>query len=91
MIEIHIEKTPEGTMLAVYKDNGVGVPPEIEKRIMEPFFTTRRGKGGTGLGLSIVHNLVHSRLKGQLEVISSWGKGLEFRITCPQSIWVDKG
>ena len=87
MIEIQIEKTLEGHMLVIYRDNGIGVPPDNEKKIMDPFFTTKRGKGGTGLGLSIVHTLVHGRLKGKLEVMSNWGKGLEFRITCPASIW----
>lgn len=34
-------------------DNGPGVPPELESKIMQPFFTTKPVGSGTGLGLSI--------------------------------------
>ena len=37
-------------------DNGPGIPPEVEARIWEPFFTTKTE--GTGLGLPIVRSLV---------------------------------
>jgi signal transduction histidine kinase len=34
-------------------DSGPGVPPDLENRIMEPFFTTKEVGKGTGLGLSV--------------------------------------
>jgi C4-dicarboxylate-specific signal transduction histidine kinase len=34
-------------------DSGPGVPPDLESRIMEPFFTTKDVGKGTGLGLSV--------------------------------------
>jgi PAS domain S-box-containing protein len=49
------------------EDHGRGIPPEIRKRIFEPFFSTKpRGKG-TGLGLSISHAIVMDH-GGQLSV-----------------------
>jgi C4-dicarboxylate-specific signal transduction histidine kinase len=51
-IEMLLEKDSDYAMFVV-KDNGPGVPPEIENQIMEPFFTTKEIGHGTGLGLSI--------------------------------------
>lgn len=38
-------------------DNGAGMPPDVQSRVWEPFFTTK-GREGTGLGLDICRNLV---------------------------------
>ncbi|MGQ9656593.1 MAG: cache domain-containing protein [Fimbriimonadales bacterium] len=35
------------------RDNGAGVPPEIQAQIFDPFFTTKDPNKGTGLGLAI--------------------------------------
>lgn len=43
----------------VIANNGPKIPPEIERRIMEPFFTTKEIGVGTGLGLSISQNLMN--------------------------------
>lgn len=49
----------EGTdWIVIYiEDTGTGIPPEIIRRIFEPFVTTRRGKGGTGLGLAVARSI----------------------------------
>jgi len=39
-------------------DSGPGIPPEIQKKIMEPFFTTKDVNKGTGLGLSISKSIM---------------------------------
>jgi len=39
------------------RDNGPGVPKELQQRIFEPFFTTK-GERGTGLGLVLAHHAV---------------------------------
>lgn len=63
-------------------DTGTGMPPETQKRIFEPFYTTKPVGKGTGLGLSISWDIV-KRHGGNLEVQSSPGKGTLFRITLP--------
>ena len=39
-------------------DTGIGMPPEVLERVLEPFFTTKAVGKGTGLGLSMVHGFV---------------------------------
>jgi PAS domain S-box-containing protein len=41
-------------------DSGPGIPPEIQSKLMQPFFTTKEMGKGTGLGLSISHGIIDS-------------------------------
>jgi len=84
-----VYKEVNGIRILEFKDDGCGVPEEIQDRIFEPFFTTGRGNGNTGLGLSIVYNLVRDVLKGEVECLSHGGKGTTFRISCNQIISSD--
>ncbi|MGM0429822.1 MAG: GAF domain-containing sensor histidine kinase [Pseudomonadota bacterium] len=81
-IEIETEKKDEG-VLFYFRDNGKGMGRETAKDIFEPFFTTSRQTGGSGLGLSIVYNLVTRKLKGEISVQSTPGKGTEFSFFLP--------
>ena len=64
------------------KDNGPGMPPEIQAKIFDPFFTTKAVGKGTGLGLGICFKIIEQH-QGKLEVISAVGQGTEFLITLP--------
>lgn len=63
------------------QDSGIGIAPEVQSRIFEPFSqadeSTTRRFGGTGLGLSIVRELVH-RMGGKITVSSRPGDGACF-------------
>jgi hypothetical protein len=50
--------------------------------VLEPFFTTKRGKGARGLGLSVVRGIVEQG-KGQLLIDSAPGSGTRVRISFP--------
>ena len=65
-------------------DDGVGMNEEIQRRALDPFFTTRRNEGGTGLGLHIIFNLVTQQLGGRMTFESRLGWGTRFRITIPR-------
>ena len=64
-------------------DNGIGIDPDRIKRIFDPFFSTKFGRGGSGLGLSIASNIVIRVLGGQIDVTSQPGIGSQFRLLIP--------
>ena len=81
-LDIFADKIGDGYVALSIKDTGPGIPEKEQKRIFEPFYTTKNLKGGTGLGLSITHNLVR-KLKGDISVHSERGEGTTFVITLP--------
>lgn len=73
----------QSKLLFTYQDNGCGMDEKSLKRIFEPFYTTKRGKGGTGLGMHIVYNLVHQKLGGWIKCNSAAEEGTTINITIP--------
>jgi signal transduction histidine kinase len=73
-------KQKEETVEIAIADNGPGIPDAIKDKILQPFFTTKKGTEGTGLGLSITHDIVKAH-GGELKVETIEGKGTEFIIT----------
>ena len=63
-------------------DNGCGMTPEVQKRVLEPFLTTKELGKGTGLGLSVVFGIV-SDLGGEIHIQSQIGVGTQFGINLP--------
>ncbi|TVQ08059.1 MAG: hypothetical protein EA364_15905 [Balneolaceae bacterium] len=51
------------------EDNGPGIPEDIRDKILQPFFTTKKGTQGTGLGLSITHDIIKAH-GGSLDIES---------------------
>ncbi|WKY44327.1 ATP-binding protein [Eubacteriaceae bacterium ES2] len=79
-IRIKLESACD-VILLTYSDDGKGISPEILKKIYDPFFTTRRGRGGTGLGLSVVYSIVTQQFEGTIKCQSVLGSGTTFIIT----------
>lgn len=65
------------------EDTGKGMTPETQKRIFEPFYTTKPVGSGTGLGLSLSYDIVAKRHGGRFEVKSIPNHGSTFRIYLP--------
>lgn len=63
-------------------DNGTGIPKKIKDKILQPFFTTKKGTEGTGLGLSITNDIVMAH-GGGLTVESTPNKGTTFSVSLP--------
>ncbi|WP_088368920.1 sensor histidine kinase [Thermosipho sp. 1070] len=66
------------------KDNGKGIDEKIQRKIFEPFYSTK--EKGSGLGLSIVYHLVTEILKGVINVESKKCKGTIFKIIIPVEV-----
>lgn len=64
------------------KDDGPGIPKELQKRIFDPFFSTKPTGHGTGLGLSISYSIIE-KLGGTLSLQSEPGKGTTFKVCLP--------
>jgi signal transduction histidine kinase len=63
------------------EDNGPGMPEDVQRRAMEPFYSTK-GEGGTGLGLWQVYGFMH-RLGGTVRIDSAPGKGTLVTLVFP--------
>ena len=66
------------------RDNGTGIPSEIQEKIFNPFFTTKPAGEGTGLGLSMSHDIVVKQHGGTIEVVTEPGSFTEFIVTLPR-------
>lgn len=82
-IDICAELMSGNKLKLIYRDDGKGIPPDIRKRIFDPFVTTKRGQGGSGLGMHLVYNLVTQALNGSISLTSEEGHGVEFVIVFP--------
>lgn len=70
-------------VVVTVEDNGVGIPPEHQDKIYDPFFTTKDIGAGTGLGLSIVSGIVKKH-RGSVWVRSEKGS-TSFAVVLPVS------
>ncbi|MFD1314641.1 ATP-binding protein [Namhaeicola litoreus] len=75
-LTVQTKKLKNKVILSI-KDNGPGIPVEIRDKILQPFFTTKKGTEGTGLGLSITHDIIKAH-GGEIKIESTTGEGLTF-------------
>jgi signal transduction histidine kinase len=65
------------------KDNGCGIPTDLQSKVFESFFTTKPVGKGTGLGLAISRQIIEEKHGGHLSFQSELGHGTEFYLELP--------
>ena len=71
----------DGEVQISVSDDGPGISEEVQKRLFEPFFSTKQG--GTGLGLSVSRQIIQAH-RGSLVLQSAPGKGTTFVMRLPK-------
>ncbi|MDD9303957.1 MAG: GAF domain-containing protein [Desulfobacter sp.] len=68
------------------RDNGQGMEEKTQKRIFEPFYTTKPVGAGTGLGLAVSYFIITENHNGRIEVDSMQGRGTSFIVRLPLNL-----
>lgn len=70
----------EDTVVTEIHDRGAGIPAEVQEKIFELYFTTK--KSGTGIGLASTYQIMQWHY-GSVDFESAEGKGTTFRLRWP--------
>jgi len=81
-------KEKNGQAMILVKDTGIGISPENQKKIFDPFFrvdkSRSRAMGGAGLGLALVDSIAREH-GGSVKVLESNEKGSIIALMLPIS------
>jgi two-component system cell cycle sensor histidine kinase/response regulator CckA len=84
-----IPDTGEREFVGIFvRDNGPGIPRELQSRVFEPFFTTKGEGQGTGLGLATVEAIAR-RLGGCVDLVSAPDQGTAVTVYLPSAAGMD--
>ncbi|HXI51347.1 MAG TPA: ATP-binding protein, partial [Candidatus Saccharimonadales bacterium] len=78
--EVRIAGRPTRSVVLEVEDSGTGIPPEVQERLFDPFFSTK--ENGTGLGLPIAAKIIDQH-NGLLDFDTREGHGTTFRVILP--------
>jgi Amt family ammonium transporter len=83
-ITVRTEIADDDHIHLYFTDNGIGIPEAVQRRIHDPFFTTKPVGKGTGLGMSISYQIVVGHHQGEINCISTPGRGTQFLVKIPR-------
>src|SRR5206468_645528 len=82
-ISVRRAETLQGSFAEIeVRDSGVGFDARVQRRIFEPYFTTRPERGGAGLGMAIAHRIVAEH-GGTIQASGAPGRGATISIRLP--------
>lgn len=81
-VEVSTSRGDDETLVVEICDHGAGISSEHQRRLFEPFFTTRPVGQGRGLGLSVSYGIIRDH-GGRIDVESTPGRGSTFRVNIP--------
>ncbi len=82
-IQFGLSTDSEQEVRLIVEDTGTGIPPEIQRQVVHPFFTTKQAGEGTGIGLTVVKRLTEEH-GGSIRVKTKVGKGTKFILDFPR-------
>jgi signal transduction histidine kinase len=82
---LHEDAEPGDYVAVSVSDTGIGMPPEILEKAIDPFFTTKPAGEGTGLGLSVIYGFI-KQSRGHLRIYSAVGQGTTVRLYLPRTV-----
>jgi two-component system NtrC family sensor kinase len=86
LIQVESRQTDSSYITVNIIDNGPGIPEKEQRKIFDPFFSTKSAEGkGTGLGLWVSHNIME-KMGGNITFSSQEGDGCTFFVTIPAII-----
>jgi signal transduction histidine kinase len=77
-------KDGDGHVEVSISDTGIGMAKEMQRKVFDPFYTTKKVGRGTGQGLAIAWNIIVEKHGGELKVESEAGAGTTFIIRLPK-------
>jgi two-component system NtrC family sensor kinase len=81
--EIQVKSRCSDSFIKVeIKDNGPGIPQDKQKKVFDPFYTTKETGKGTGLGLWVSYDIIE-KMGGKIRLVSEVGKGTTFTVELP--------
>jgi PAS domain S-box-containing protein len=81
--KVHVPTRGAFVRLAV-EDTGSGMPPDVVRRMFDPFFSTKQQGQAIGMGLSVVYGIIQSH-GGGLRVESEEGQGTRIEVYFPSA------
>jgi CheY-like chemotaxis protein len=82
---LHEDVQPGEYVTVSVSDTGIGMPPEVLEKALDPFFTTKPVGEGTGLGLSVIYGFA-KQSRGHLRIYSEVGQGTTVKLYLPRAL-----
>src|SRR6202040_3919548 len=82
---LHEDVQPGEYVTVSVSDTGIGMPPGVLEKALDPFFTTKPVGEGTGLGLSVIYGFT-KQTRGHLRIYSEVGHGTTVKLYLPRAL-----